>query len=41
LELPFDEAFYNQVVEENHKKQAQFMEAFIQEQAIELEVQEQ
>jgi hypothetical protein len=41
LDLPFDVASYNQVVEENHKKQAQFLQAFIHEQAIELDSQEQ
>ncbi len=40
LELPFDEVFYSQIVEENHKKQAEYLEAFIKEQAIEMERQE-
>jgi hypothetical protein len=37
LELPFDEASYSQIVEENHKKQAEYLESFIREQAIEME----
>jgi hypothetical protein len=37
LELPFDEAYYNQIIAENHKKQQEYLEAFIQEQAIEME----
>jgi hypothetical protein len=37
LELPFDEAFYAQLIEEGHKKQAAFLEEFIRDQAGELE----
>lgn len=37
LELPFDEAYYSQIVEENHKKQAEYLQAFIREMAIEVE----
>jgi hypothetical protein len=35
LELPFDEAYYNQIIEENHKKQVEYLQAFIQETAVE------
>jgi hypothetical protein len=37
LELPFDEAYYNQIIAENHKKQQEYLEAFIQEQAVGME----
>jgi hypothetical protein len=37
LELPFDEAYYSQIIAEDHKKQAEYLEAFIREQAISME----
>jgi hypothetical protein len=37
LELPFDEQQYNQMVTENHHKQRAFLDAFIQEQAVEMQ----
>jgi predicted outer membrane protein len=37
LELPFDEAYYSKIIAENHKKQQEYLEAFIQEQAIQVE----
>lgn len=40
LELPFDEVFYSQIVEENHRKQTESLESFIREQAIATDKQE-
>jgi hypothetical protein len=35
LELPFDEEVFTQMITENHRKQQAFLEAFVQEQAVE------
>jgi hypothetical protein len=37
LELPFDEENYRRIVEENHRKQAEFLQAFMQETSAEEE----